>query len=169
MSLQARYDQHDPRLYNANRDVAHCFGSTMDEVLERALNLKWPALRDYLKEKGVTDAELGRAVCALSTFVATNDVPKESMSAALTRSGWYDVSDPAMVGVTSILGTVMMGYFYTGTKEATLGGNGPCLTYRDLQRAGHECAQLMAIPRWQRPWYRFKARLERIWRALRSD
>lgn len=169
MTLQARMSADDPRLYNPARDVAHCFGGTVEELLKRVQNIKWPALRDYLKAQGVPDAELGKAVAALSTFVATATLdPKEKMNGTLQRCGWYDVSDPAMIATTSLLGTILMGYFWTGAKEATVGGIGPCLENTDLQRAGAECYHLMTLPRWKRPWYRLAERVRRLWLAVRS-
>lgn len=169
MTLQARMAEGDPRLYNPSRDLAHCFGGTIEELLKRVQDIKWPALRDYLKEKGVTDAELGKAVAALSTFVATaTHDAKENMNGTLIRSGWYDVSDPAMVAVTSLLGTILMGYYWTGAKEATIGGIGPCLNNASLQQAGAECFDLMTLPRWKRPLYKLRERLRRVWRGLRE-
>jgi hypothetical protein len=167
--LQARMSEGDARLYSPNRDVAHCFGGAIDELQQRVTAMKWLALREYLKKHGVTDEELGKAVQALSTFVATaTHDKKENMNGTLQRSGWYELSDPAMIAVTSLLGTILMGYFWTGAKESTIGGVGPCLEYQDLQRAGRECHHLMTMPRWKRPWYRLKERVYRIWTALRN-
>ncbi len=169
MTLNARMSADDKRWYNAGRDVAYCFGDAMREVINRVESGKWEALQKYLKAQNVTEAELGKAANALALFIAgATEVKKETMAGALTRAGFFDQRDEATIAVTSLLGTVMMGYFYAGAKQVTLGGEGPCDDYQDLRGLGAHCSRMMALPRWKRPFYRFADRCFRIWSAIRS-
>jgi len=154
MSMQMRVSEWDHRLYNVNRDVAHNFGDVVREVADRLEDGRWPVVARYLEEKNVSMDELGEACRAFCLFVAdAASKPKETMAECLQRCGWFDVREEAQFAYMAILGTVVSGYFWTGVREATLGGQGPCLTYQDLRERGKECALLMAMPRWKR-WLR---------------
>lgn len=159
--------QGDPRLYNANRDVAHNFEFVMKEValaIEQG-RVRW--LRALAAENEVSDEELGRCCQALCKFVFVQaDDPKESMSACLARCGFLDVSNAARVVVLAYLGQVTLGMHHAGVREATLGGVGPALTYRGLRWHGRRLTLLMTMPRWKRRLYRLQARLRRAWRAF---
>lgn len=162
MSLQARLSESDPRLYNANRDVAHNFREVVMEIADRLENERWPELKAILDREGTTMDELGKACEAYCRFVAgATHNAKESMVDVLARSGWWDVSPAAQVAYMSVLGTVISGYYFAGAREATLGGVGPTLRYEDLAARGGECARLMQLPFWRRWWHK-------KWHALRS-
>lgn len=164
MSMQARASEWDHRLYNINRDVAHNFGDVMREVADRLESGRWPVLAEIMEHYKVSQEDLGRACEAFCVFVmSAADDRKERMGACLTRSGWYDVPEHAQVALMAILGTVMSGYYWSGAREATLGGVGPCLTYTDLRERGNQCAKLMQIPRWRRLWGQFVAWVTNIW------
>lgn len=164
MSMQARASEWDHRLYNINRDVAHNFGDVMREVAARLEDGRWPVLNEIMAHYKVSQEDLGKACEAYCIFVmSAADDRKERMGACLTRSGWYDVPEHAQVALMAILGTVLSGYFWSGAREATLGGVGPCLTYTDLRERGRQCATLMQIPRWKRLWGKFCAWVTRIW------
>lgn len=170
MSLQARMSEHDPRLYNVNRDVAHCFGSLVEEVAGRLEDGNWKHLQDLLNERGVTDEQLGEACKAFLLFVAgAADDPKESMSAAMVRSGWFDVSEDAHIAFMALLGTVMSGVFWTGIKEATLGGEGPCQSLQHLRERGREAHRLLTMPRWKRKLAKVGAAIERVRGAFKTE
>lgn len=167
MGLQARLSEHDDRLYNPGRDVAHCFGDVMREVAARLEDGKWAFLNDLLKEKGVTQDQLGLACKAACEFVATATADKkEKMGPALARAGFWDVPELANVALCAVMGTVLMGYFWVGVREATLGGKGPCLTYQDLRAAGERCHRAMTMSPWGRWWARLKYRFGAAWTAL---
>lgn len=169
MSIQARMSENDPRLYNPSRDLAHCFGHIMTATAQRLEAGNWSVVAQVLKEKGVTEAELGRACQAVCRFVLTSvDDPKESMAAVLRRVGWFDLAPVAQMGLMAVFGSVVLGMSFVGFREATLGGSGPVQTYQDLERAGAECASMLLVGRWRRCWQRFRARLARVWRALRG-
>lgn len=151
MSIQARISEIDPRLYNVNRDVAHNFADVMREVADRMEKGRWEELTELLKKAGVTDEQLGRACEAACNFVRTATVDKkEDMRASLVRCGWFDVRPEAQMAVCSLIGTVAMGYFYHGVKEATMNGVGPTATCQDLREAGARAAAAMSTPRWRR-------------------
>ncbi|MCI0422274.1 MAG: hypothetical protein L0312_24105 [Acidobacteria bacterium] len=167
MTLQARFSEHDPRLYNVNRDVAHNFGDVMREVAARLEDERWLILADALKHYDVTQDDLGEACAAFCRFVASAvEKPKETMSACLARAGWFGCPDVAQMAVMAILGTVLSGYYWVGVREATLKGSGPALSYQDLRARGEECARLMQMSRLKRRWFMFKERLQRGWQAL---
>ena len=164
MSIQARASEWDHRLYNINRDVAHNFGDVMREVADRLEDGRWPVLAEIMEHYKISQEDLGRACEAFCIFVTSAaDDRKERMGACLARSGWYDVPEHAQVALMAILGTVMSGYFWSGAREATLGGVGPCLTYTDLRERGKQCAALMQIPRWKRLLNKFCAWVTRVW------
>lgn len=170
MSLQARMSEHDPRLYNVNRDLAHCFGTVMMEVAARIEDQRWPFLTELLRTHGVSDESLGEACAAVCRFViSTVDNPKENMHSCLARSGFFSCHEAAQVAVMAVLGTVVLGIHWVGVREATLGGVGPVLTYADLGWRGSECAKLMSMSRWRRRWLRFKNWLSGISRAFRGQ
>jgi hypothetical protein len=169
MGLQARLSEHDPRLYNVNRDVAHCFGTVMREVAARLEDDKWQVLVDYLRREKVTMDQLGAACQAAIVFVqSSTDHKKEKMGEALARSGWHAVPEPAQVALCAIMGTVLLGIFWVGVREATLGGVGPVQSLGDLQEAGARAARLVSRRPWARRWDNFRIWLSGVWRALRG-
>lgn len=151
MGLQARMSEHDDRLYSPARDVAHCFADVMREAAARLEDERWAALAALLKKEGVTQEELGAACQAACLFVASAvDSPKEKMGECLARCGFWKVPEAANIGLMAIVGTVMMGYFWGGAHEATMGGKGPCLKAQDLRALGAQCHEAMTAPRWRR-------------------
>ena len=139
-----------------NRDLAHCFGDVAREVAGRLEDERWPVLTKYLKDNEITMDQLGEACKAFCEFVAgTADDPNEDMGEALTRVGWYKVPDEAQVALLSIVGTVMMGYFFRGARDVTTGFDGPCSSLGDLRRAGARTHELLTAPRWKRVWWRW--------------
>jgi len=167
MSLNAQLSQNDPRLYNPNRDVAHCFATVAMEVAGRLEDGRWGVVTEYLKEQGVDMDDLGAACEAFCNFVAgAVDEPDEKMTDVLHRVGWFDVPEPAQLAYMAYLGTVMSGLFFAGAREATLGGEGPCNDLRDLQAAGREAHQAIAQSGLRRAFGRFFSRLKQAWSAL---
>jgi len=143
--------QSDPRLYNPNRDIAHCFGDVMREVADRLEDERWEELSAILKREGVCMDDLGDACAALCVFVASSaDNPKENMFDSMDRCNWFKASPGAQVAVMAILGTVVSGYFFHGVRESTLGGDGPTSTLQDLRERGEKCSHLMQMSRTRR-------------------
>lgn len=167
MTLQARSSEWDHRLYNVNRDVAHNFSEVVREVANRLESMRWDALKQMLKERGVTEDDLGKACEGFMLFVASAvENPKETMGGCLRRSGYLDAPEEAQIAYMAILGTVMAGYYWTGCREATLGGVGPCQTNQDLREAGAQASRLLAMPRWKRRLAKLYHRFQLIWDAL---
>lgn len=167
MTLNARMSPHDPRLYNVSRDVAHNFGQVIQEVARRCEDGTWDTLQELLREKKVSDEEVGRCCQSLCRFIATQaDDPKESMAGGMARCGFLDADPYARVVVAAYLGTVVLGYHWAGVREATINGKGPALHYRRLRWYGMRCAKLMVLPRWRRRLYHFWRRCRLAWRAL---
>lgn len=166
MSINARMNQNDPRLYNPSRDVAHNFDQVIMEVATRIEKGTWDILKELAKEKNITDEELGKACQALCRFVAYDPDKGESMAVCLAKCGFLDLSSVARVIVTSYLGTVMLGMHWGGVRETTINGVGPVLTYKQLRWHGMRCAKLMTMPRWKRKLYVFWSRLNKAWRVF---
>ena len=168
-SLQARLSANDDRLYNVYRDIGHNFADVMREVAARLEDERWAELREVLVRDDITMDDLGEACQALCLFVTIAvEKPEESMGEVLSRSGWHAILPPAQIAVTAILGTVMMGYYFSGVREATLGGVGPALKAQDLRDRGKECYFLMTMPRWRRRLYLWKRKIIKVWEALGS-
>lgn len=168
-SLQARMSEHDPRLYNVNRDVAWNFKEIITEVAGRVEDGKWEPLNQLMQEKGITPEQQGEGIAAICRFVAgATDIKKESMGVCLQRCGFYDIPDYAQVAIMAYLGTVILGVYWHGAHEATMGGVGPCATYQDLADAGAKCHKLLALPKWRRKLNAFVYRIQRAWNTLRG-
>ncbi len=167
MSLQARMSESDQRLYNPNRDVAHCFGDMVREVAARLEDERWPIVKDVLEKYNVTQDQLGQACEAFCNFVSSSmDTPKERMNEALARCGWFNVPDSAQLAYMAYLGTVVSGYFYAGIREATLDGVGPAQSLKDLRDAGSRSAKAMTRSVLARKLHAVRDRFSRAFRLL---
>ena len=91
------------------------------------------------------------------------------MGELLTRLGWFDLPEEAQIAICSLIGTIVMGYFFAGVREATLGGVGPAQGLGDLRDAGEKAHRTIITPRWKRRWFKLKIRLGSIWSALRGQ
>lgn len=168
--LQARLSQADPRLYSANRDLAHNFVEVMGAVVGRINAKQWDYLAAYAEKEGVTDEELSKACDSLCRFVACQMATKRAdMGEELTASGFFKVSPAARAVVMSYLGTVILGMHWSGVREATLDGNGPASLLRGLRWHGDKCVKLMRLPAWRRNLYMLRRRLRRAWQGFRRQ
>jgi hypothetical protein len=166
-SIQARMSKEDPRLYNVNRDVAHNFERVAQLVAGRLEDELWPELSDILKREGVNQEDLGEACQAFIKFVATGfEDPKADMAMALDRCGWMKVKPGAQVAVMACLGTVIIGMHHAGVREATLGGEGPAMTLKQLTDYGEQSSKLITQGRWARRWRRWTSRIRAAFSAL---
>lgn len=146
MSLQM-FSSGEDRLYNPNRDVAHCFGWVVEEASRRLASQQWPVLADYCKAHGVTPEELAAAAASFSAAVAqAAEHPEERRPAqTLKRVGFLDVRDEAQFAYQAVLGTVCLGIFWQGVKHASVGGFNPVVNSEGLAReAGLVSAALTA-------------------------
>jgi hypothetical protein len=169
MSLNARMGSNDPRLYHADRDVAHNFKSVMSHVHRRLQGRRWPELEDILVELEVPDEEISRAFDCLCQFIAgAYDQGSVDFKTLLDSTGWFKCHPAAQVAVMSVLGTVILGYHFTGVREVTLCGQGPAADLKNLpEEIGRNAAvsEFLALSRWRRRlriwWARLKHRLRR--------
>ncbi len=161
MTIQARLKE-DTTYYNTNRDIAHNFKGVVTTVAARLEDGTWPELSALLDREGITQDQLGDACQAFIKFMLTSvDVPEDDMLACLTKADWFKVSPTAQVAYLAVMGQVLAGYYFAGVREATLGGEGPVLTYKDLDVRGKECAEIMSMPAWRRG-------LSRRWKKFRQ-
>jgi hypothetical protein len=168
MTLQARMSQDDPRFYNPNRDVAHCFAEVARETAARLEDERWEVIHKLGEQHQITQEDLGLACKAFCEFVTADFRKGESMLACLERVGWFEVKPEAQLFYLGVLGTVVAGVFFAGVREATLGGVGPLLSCQDLRQRGAECARAMTMPRWRRRLAGVRRRLRGAWAALRG-
>ena len=141
-SLNARLSSAaDGRLYNPNRDVAHCFKFVVEQVSMRFDTEQWRALTDLLDNDDVSLTDVGNALQCFIKFVASSvDNGKETMESCLQRTGFLDCSDTEQIAVLSYVGLVVTGMFFQGVREVTLGGRGPVTDTSDLRLAGELAA-----------------------------
>jgi hypothetical protein len=169
VSIQAKLDPKDSRLYNINRDIAHNFANVARFVAARLDDQRWPVVHRILADNEVDLDELGKACSSFCLFVRSAcDHPDETMQGALDRSGWNDVREEAQMAYMALLGTVIAGYYFAGVRDATMGGQGPCLTMDDLREAGKEARRLIVMPRWKKRLHRYLLKIKKIWHALRG-
>jgi hypothetical protein len=157
------------RWYNPNRDLAHNFATVVKIVAGRLEDKRWPELQAVLAAKNVDDEQLGRAIKALCTFMASSlDDPKETMNDVLIRSGYFDpsITPETRIALMAHLGAVVSGMFFAGVREATIAGKGPLNTMEDMRAAGEEAARVMAIPRWRRRIRQFQLWFRNLTKAL---
>lgn len=167
MGMQARMSSSDGRLYNPSRDVAHHFVDVAKMVIAKIEQPgQWPSLARHIDECDLTDEELGIACKAFVDYVASVvDHPNEKMHDALHRCGWNSVSEDAMFAVMAVLGSISMGIYWTGAREATLNDEGPGITARELTADAKEIADIMTAPRWRRRWRKRWLRFKNAWNA----
>jgi hypothetical protein len=170
MSLNARMTSNDPRLYHADRDVAHNFKSVMKHVFVRLRDRRCPELEDLLVKAGVPDEEVDKAFNCLVEFVSgAYDNGSVEYMTLLEDTGWFKCHPQAQMAVWATLGMVTMGYHFAGVREVTLGGEGPAKDIKSLAAElisePHRFAAFLALPRWQRKlrlqWERLKQRFRR--------
>jgi hypothetical protein len=170
MTLQARMSPNDRRLYNPARDVAHNFKEVLMLVADRLEDAQWPELQALLDSQGVSLDDLGEACGAYCQFVAFATTDSEtSMLESLEHSGFLKAKPAAQVAVMAMLGTCYSGIQYTGIREATVGGEGPALSVKDLLVSAHLLKTYMGLPRWRRKLIRWQHRLMRVIRAFKGN
>jgi len=144
-SMQARFNEHDPRLYNANRDVAHNFRFVAETVAQRLSQRSWDAEKKAIGI--VPDDDMAVACVAFIRFVG--DIRNVGMEEALADSGFLNVSSAAQIAYMANLGAVVTGIYFAGIREATLGGEATG-KMDELVAAGRQCSELLHMPRWRR-------------------
>ena len=167
--LQARMEKGDRRLYNVSRDLAHCFGELLTEAVKRCTARPWKELSDLGDREGVTGENIAETSAALLKFLGIQaDFPKESMFDGLYRSGYTQLPAAPRIVLMAYLGSVVLGAHWAGVREATLGGEGPALVYKDLAAHGEHLVKLASMPAWQRPLYKLGQRAQKAWQAFRG-
>ncbi len=168
MSLQAKIPAGgETRVYSPGRDLAHCFGDIMREVAGRLEDKRWPVVDDLLAKAGVTEEQLGEACKSACLFgVEAVGSPKETMEQVLVRVGWFKNPEQANLAICATIGAIVLGYAFVGMREATLGGDGPCLANQDLRAAGARARDAIMMPRWKQCWLTTKLRLSNAWKAV---
>ena len=165
--LQARFNEHDPRLYNVNRDLAHNYKRILEVVAGRLEDGTWKELDEHLKANDVTMDDLGEACGAFCSYVASAATDKKSdMFEGLTNAGWFECKPLAQAAYLAVVGTVVAGMAHRGIREATLDEDGPALKMGELTEAGERCLAAIRVPKWKRRWLGFVKRFKGVFTSL---
>lgn len=144
MSLQARMSEHDSRLYDPNRDIAHNFRFVVEHIAKRMDEGRWDIATEVANVFHVTPDDLGEACAGFIRFVAgAAQKPKETMTQCLDRSGFLKAKPAAQLLHLAYLGSLLAGVYYRGAKEATIKGNGPCADLDDYVADGVAASRLI--------------------------
>jgi hypothetical protein len=171
MGLQARMSEGDKRLYNPSRDVAHNFKDVMALVAGRLEDEKWPELTDLLSREGVDMDQLGEACAAYCRYVASaaeTENADKPMHVCMLESGFFECHPAAQVAVLAMIGTCYAGIQHAGVREATLDGEGPLLTVKDLLKHAERLQRFMGLPGWIRPLAKLKYKIQKALSAFKS-
>jgi hypothetical protein len=168
-SLQARFNEHDPRLYNVNRDLAHNYKYVLELVAARLEDGTWKELDALLEQNDVSMDDLGEACAAFCRYVGSATTDKESnVEEGLRNAGWFECKVGAQAGYLAVLGTVIAGMAHRGIREATLDEEGPALKVGDLTEAGDRCLAALRMSKFKRRWLKWTSRFRMAFASLRG-
>lgn len=151
MTLQYRpKGADDAPMYAPDRDIAYNFPGLVRVAMYGLHPDHQEALfGDYLREHGVTDADLGRAAVVTADtlrWMSADDVP--TATAALERSGFFGLPFAAQVAICCRIGQVMLAAYYEGVRDTLpMGAPTPatieslCQEARELSRSFETHAQ----------------------------
>ncbi len=167
MTLQARMNADDRRLYNPSRDVAHNFQQVMTLVAERLEDQSWPELAAILQREKVNMDDLGEACACYCNYIASAATsPTLAMVASLEQSGFFNCKPGAQVAVLAMIGTCYAGIQYAGVREATISSEGPLQTVGELVKSAEKLRSYIGVPKWKRWLCKWKIRLKDIFAVL---
>lgn len=149
--------------YSPSRDLTNFFPELVKTVAHRLEDQRLAAVHLMLKEKQVTDEDLGEACGAYCRFlVIAHEKPEESFEDVLKRSGWYDVKPEAQIAYLTYVGMTMTGYFYMGIRDVMRLGETTRTEISQLVRYGERARLLMSMPPLRR-WLYMRFRPLRRW------
>lgn len=169
MTVQVRNkDSGDKRWSDPSRDLAHCFPNLICQTAELIDGDKWPVFRKYLVDNNVTTEDLGVVMLALCQFTqACLEKPEDTLDDCLRRSGYYSVSQPAVMAYLAAMGSVVLGGIFAGRRQAYM-GEGTVYHPYSLATAAKRFLVLSSIPPWRRKIYFLWKDIRRVFRRLRS-
>jgi len=130
MSLQALVGG---RAVSTARDVAYHFGFVLNEVAKRVTKGHWPTNSESLEKLGTNSDEIAKVTQSLCTFMEKSIDPNyRTMQEALEGSSLFDHSDGATILVFATIGIIESGVFFSGIRDASILGNQPLASQRDL-------------------------------------
>jgi len=169
MSLQARMTSNDARLYSPARDVAHNFQEVMNLVAARLEDHVWPELDGLLLREGITIDDLGDACGKYCTYLASAvQTPNLSMIKSLNNSEFLECKPAAQVAVMAMIGTCYAGIQHAGIREASVGGDGPMHTVKELLVHAERFRAQVGKSRWRRKLDRLQLQCKAVWEAIRK-
>ena len=153
--------------YAPQRDVVYLFPAILQNVADRLEDAPSAPLHLLLKERGVTENDLGAAMGAYCKYMnAAHQDPDQGMWDVLVASGWDDCKPEAQIAVMYYAGVMMTGTFFKGVRDVVpLGGATPT-PVAELVAAARQLDAYVALPRWRKWLYRKSKCLKKLF--LRS-
>jgi hypothetical protein len=123
---------------------------------------RFEVLHGWLKERGVTQDDLGEACRVFIELMQTANVsPTESVHAALMRVGWFEVRDEARIAYIFYIGAQLMGVMFTGLREAVGEGDSTLEDIRRLSGLADQVQRALAKPKWRRTLSRWRSKCQK--------
>lgn len=152
----------DTRRYNPSRDIAYCWPKMVQIACDGLAEDQWdPLFRDYLKQNGVTEAQIGEVVVAYAKYLKScmdySDPTAKYPVDILRRVGFFDLPQPAQAALMIKLGQVLTGAFFSSIRDVDMEGEAPPLDDRELMEAARRAREVLAARwAWQRAYHRIR-------------
>jgi hypothetical protein len=147
--------------YAPARDIAYLFPSVVENVAQRIEKESFGPLTKILKEKNVTQAQLGQACATYAQFLVLASTEENmTLERALNEAGFFKCDPLAQIAVLFYVGATMSGTFYTGIRDV-LEPNKPLpKQIRNITRWGQRARLLCSMTPTKR-WFYLKSKFLR--------
>lgn len=125
-------------------------------------------LADRESRLGPVYEDMAKALEGLAVFVAEPPKKGDTMEGCLEASGFLAAPGYAQVAVLAILGAIMAGMYFAGSRDVTIDGKGPAEQARHLVEEGREFLRVASYPAWLRPFRRLARRVYKAFTAFRE-
>lgn len=120
------------KVHSICRDVAYNFSFIMAEVVKKIVEGRWPA-NELMDKLQTSQEEMVATAKALTGFIKNATDPNyRTMLEAAEATHLFETNDNAQLANYAIIGFLMLGMFFSGVREASIMGNDPMLSQRDL-------------------------------------
>lgn len=154
--------------YNPCRDVAYCWDDLLRSTCTLIERREFAEVGPFIAEHNVTDDELTDVLVFLAEFwKGSRDGDREPLH-ELQKRGWFELRWQARAAVLSMMGQMMLGFVYSGIRQATEMGDVPMLPAVELTERAAALAALCGKPLWRRKLALLSMRFKRwVLRVLR--
>lgn len=146
--------------YAPARDICYLYPNVIEAVEQMLYQMRFPALKKWLKAEGITEEQLANTVEAYCKFMnAAHQNPEESPEDVMDRVGFTKCPGPAQVALMFYIGSTMTGTFFKGIRDITPLGEDSTHEVKRLMGMATRIADYGTrgpIGRW---WIRMKKRL----------